>query len=388
MIDRLTLENFTAFRELDIDFSAKINVIIGENGTGKTHLLKAAYAMCDCIDPLINIPPPKSAEIERMLGESFVKIFNPDIRRLGRLVNRTSRQDANITFLSNEQHLLECNFGSRSVSNAKVIKNKEFNRYGFSPVYIPAKEVLSFYRGMRDQDVDQDLLDKLFDATYINLCSQLSCEPAKELPEMLSDPRLGTVYPKITNAIGGQYSLSNETVNFTPGTFVEFQSRKQHKLGDKVESRFMIHNKDFTDPLATSLTAEGFRKIGTLQMLLLNRSINPGGSGPLFWDEPESNMNPKLMKTVVEVLLELSRNGQQIILATHDYIILKWFDLLMDSGKEDHVRYHALYRDEKSGDIRLDSVDDYRALPPNAIADTFNDLTKEQVRRNMGGLGK
>jgi predicted ATPase len=98
-------------------------------------------------------------------------------------------------------------------------------------------------------------------------------------------------------------------------------------------------------------------------------------------------MNPKLMKLLVQILLELSRNGQQIILATHDYVLLKWFDLLMDKGKEDHVCFHALYRD-KSGSITVDSVQDYRAISPNAIADTFNDLTKEQVNKKMGGLGK
>src|SRR5680860_955616 len=88
------------------------------------------------------------------------------------------------------------------------------------------------------------------------------------------------------------------------------------------------------DPLyASSMTAEGFRKVGILHRLLCNGTLNPGVSGPLFWDEPESNLNPKLMKLLVQILLELTRNGQQIILATHDYVLLKWFDLLMDKGK-------------------------------------------------------
>ena len=41
MITHLQLKNFTAFTELAIDFSPGINIIIGENGTGKTQLLKA-----------------------------------------------------------------------------------------------------------------------------------------------------------------------------------------------------------------------------------------------------------------------------------------------------------------------------------------------------------
>jgi predicted ATPase len=94
------------------------------------------------------------------------------------------------------------------------------------------------------------------------------------------------------------------------------------------------------------------------------------------------------MKLLVQIMLELSRNGQQIILATHDYILLKWFDLLMDKKDGDHVLYHALYRDTETGVINVDTVDDYRAISPNAIAETFNDLTKEQVNRKMGRLGK
>ena len=44
MITQLQLKNFTAFSELTIDFSLGINIIIGENSTSKTQLLKAILA--------------------------------------------------------------------------------------------------------------------------------------------------------------------------------------------------------------------------------------------------------------------------------------------------------------------------------------------------------
>ena len=47
MLERITFDKFTAFEKLDIRFSPGINVFTGENGTGKTHILKAAYAACD-----------------------------------------------------------------------------------------------------------------------------------------------------------------------------------------------------------------------------------------------------------------------------------------------------------------------------------------------------
>ncbi|MFI3227721.1 MAG: AAA family ATPase [Clostridia bacterium] len=39
------LQNFTVFNDIEVNFSSGINVIIGENGTGKTHLMKALYSM-------------------------------------------------------------------------------------------------------------------------------------------------------------------------------------------------------------------------------------------------------------------------------------------------------------------------------------------------------
>ncbi len=45
-ITRLELENFTCFAKLDLEFSSGVNVLIGVNGTGKTHILKVLYAAC------------------------------------------------------------------------------------------------------------------------------------------------------------------------------------------------------------------------------------------------------------------------------------------------------------------------------------------------------
>ena len=45
MLKTLELQNFTVFKEATLNFSPGLNVIIGENGTGKSHLLKLGYAM-------------------------------------------------------------------------------------------------------------------------------------------------------------------------------------------------------------------------------------------------------------------------------------------------------------------------------------------------------
>ena len=40
----LRLQNFTAFQDTTFAFVPGINVLVGENGTGKTHVLKVLYA--------------------------------------------------------------------------------------------------------------------------------------------------------------------------------------------------------------------------------------------------------------------------------------------------------------------------------------------------------
>ena len=89
------------------------------------------------------------------------------------------------------------------------------------------------------------------------------------------------------------------------------------------------------------------RKLGLLWLLIRNGTLKPGAV--LFWDEPETNLNPKLYGVVVDVLLELQRIGVQVFLATHDYVILREIDLQAKEG--DKVAFHSLYRSEETGEI-------------------------------------
>jgi ABC-type molybdenum transport system ATPase subunit/photorepair protein PhrA len=45
--EKLTLENFTVFSQAEFEFSPGFNVFIGENGAGKTHVLKVLNAFAN-----------------------------------------------------------------------------------------------------------------------------------------------------------------------------------------------------------------------------------------------------------------------------------------------------------------------------------------------------
>ena len=118
------------------------------------------------------------------------------------------------------------------------------------------------------------------------------------------------------------------------------QKRLLKNLQEVIGGEVVVEGEEFflhveQGKIEFTLLAEGFRKLGLLWLLIRNGSL-PDGS-VLFWDEPETNLNPKMFQTVINVLLELQRSGVQVFFATHDYVILKELDLQMT--EEDAVAF-------------------------------------------------
>ncbi|MBD1998031.1 AAA family ATPase [Leptolyngbya sp. FACHB-541] len=386
MITRLELTDFTVFTKLEVDFSPKINLIVGHNGTGKTHLLKAAYSLCAGATIFKDKPDASKAEIQTAITTKLLRLFTPIEGKLGKLRRYGAKKNAQMQahFALGGQLKLSFHSNSKALT---IQDSTDCSEYQSAAIYIPTKEVLSLIKGISNKEHDPRTVELIFDASYLDLVANLM-RPSYEDPEaeLALDPRFSSIVPMLVNLIGGKYCWEGGDFYFQSGSYEEKadpdRPKGQHAQSyqDSTVARF----KPTKDPVyASSMTAEGFRKIGILHRLLCNGTLNPGVSGPLFWDEPESNLNPKMMKHLVQVLLELSRNGQQIILATHDYVLLKWFDLLMDKGKEDHVRFHALYRDAESQEIRIESMDDYNLISKSAISDTFAELYDADVRRAL-----
>lgn len=307
MIARLELKNFTAFSDLAIDFSPRVNVIIGENGTGKTHLLKAAYAICSCSSLFNEKDKVGKNKIREALTAKLLRLFMPLDNKLGRMYHRGSSEGAKLEVRFASDTKVAVSFGAKSQS-VVLEECENYEHYHDKPLFIPTKEVLSFIKGISAPDSDQATVQNIFDDTYLDLCSSLLVTPSPDKEKKLDfDPRFGTVFPKIVKAIGGRYEFTEGKFCFRQGIYEESTTSDKNKnpysekysYSDKVKTKFVpVKNSE----LSNNMTAEGFRKIGILQQLLATETLNPGISGPLFWDEPESNMNPKLMRLLVEIL--------------------------------------------------------------------------------------
>jgi len=338
-LTRLRFERFTAFEQLDVELSPGINVFVGANGTGKTHLMKAAYSACDI------------SKTKDDLASKLIRVYLPSGRALGRLVKRRKGTTRCFVEVYRGEHKLRVSFSNHSTvaNSATVTGAKEWMADPIESVYIPVKEMLSnapkFHSLYSQRDIHfEEIYDDILTRAYRPMLRGPTDHTRKELLKSLQ------------KIIEGKVTTKEEEF---------FLSNRQGNL-------------EFT------LLAEGMRKLGLLWLLIQNGTLLNGSI--LFWDEPGANLNPKLFGPLIEILLELQRNEVQIFLATHDYVILKELDLLRKPN--DKILFHSLYRDEKTREIAVRSTDEYLKIHPNTIADTFSDLYNREIERTLSNIVK
>jgi ABC-type lipoprotein export system ATPase subunit len=332
----MELKNFTAFSELNLEFSRGINIFIGANGTGKTHILKLLYAACDI------------TRSKKEFSEKLDSIFMPYEGRFGRLAHRkTVSVNASINlFRSNEKLCANFSNHTKTSTGVKVTGETSWNRKRIECAYIPVKEMLAHAPGFRSlysgrhiqfEEIYYDIVDR----AYLPLLKGPIDNDRKRLLQ------------NIEKAIEGKVT--------TKGEF------------------FFLKNPQ--GELEFSLLAEGLRKLALLWLLIQNGTLLSGTI--LFWDEPEANINPRIMGLIVEILLELQRLGIQVFLTTHDFVILKEFDLRRKS--HDSIIFHSLYRNSEAQNICVHSVEHYLDIHPNTLSDTFADIYDRDIERAFKG---
>jgi hypothetical protein len=314
MIKSLRIKGFTLFHQAKLDFVPGINVVIGSNGTGKSHVLKLAYTAARWSHEMAlraaKQGRPDKATLQKELGGKLVRVFRPD--QLGRLASRSqgrNRAEIEVTFTSSPKAAFKFSFATNSSTDVSLdTPPGEFLEGG--AVFFPTKEMLSMFPGFTA------LYDNVaieIDETYADLCRALAL-PLLKGPRFREIDRLLAPLEKI---LGG--AIRNE--------------RGRFYLVQKGSGKFEI-----------SLVAEGFRKLGTVAYLLGNGTLS--AQSVLFWDEPETNLNPAYMKEVARMIVSLAENGTQVILATHSLFMLRELSLAQTNVRR---RFFAL--SEKSSDL-------------------------------------
>lgn len=328
-LKQLRIQNFTVFGEANLEFATGLNVVVGTNGAGKTHVLKLAYSV---IDVSFKAPnggkKPAAVQLQTDLATKLFRVFKPD--RLGRLVSRSrpGREKAEVqcAFSPPEDNL---DFLFHTASELEVtIKKTPTAWIDKRPVYLPTRELLTIYPGFVSLYENSEIP---FEETWRDTCSLLGFPLAR-------GPREKTIkklLEPLEVAMGGKVELK------------EPQGFYLNQDGVKTE----MH-----------LVAEGFRKVATIARLIANGQLID--KGYLFWDEPESNLNPKIVKVVAKTILELCKVGIQVFVATHSLFLMREFDILLRRKFKDvKSRFFGLHPGNDGVTVQQgDSVDDIGSI--------------------------
>jgi predicted ATPase len=217
-----------------------------------------------------------------------------------------------------------------------------------SNIYIPEKDILEHAQGLLTF-IEQKQTG--FSEIYRNFLIAAQDIPTQEQSEMQR-----SIGQKIAAIIGGDICWDKGDGSFytmkTDGSRVPF-----------------------------AYEASGFKRLGFLGLLVACGQLEPGSV--LFWDEPENSLNPELIPVLVDILLELSRNGVQIFLATHSELLASYFAVNRVSG--DEVLFLSLYKD---GDqIKADTNDRFDLLEPNNLTKEPVKLYEKEIEKGLGGNG-
>ncbi len=352
MFTDVHLKNFAAFSDFQWSGHGQINVVVGENDTGKSHLLKVLYAIAKTVETnaarKAGNPeaPPEPNAFNNKLRWTFQP---PNLSALIKKGAKSLRIEAQLAGKS-----YTCSYTKPrpqpGVERPKLlILATGFTKdaaIDMSAVFLPPKEVLTIFAAIEISRSTYEIYG--FDDTYYDLLKLLRVPPTQGdiAPELL------TIADGLDEFVGGQIvrkGLSDEFV---------FQ-RGEHV---------------YTMPQ----TADGIKKIGLLTNLIKNRSLTKGTI--LFLDEPETNLHPRAISVFTKMLFRLAQAGVQIYLATHSYFVLKQLEILAKRHQMS-IPFCSLVRSGE--DIEAQFSDMRDGMPENPIIDESLRLYEEGYNVDM-----
>jgi energy-coupling factor transporter ATP-binding protein EcfA2 len=322
------LQSFGPFSDFRWSEHGRVNVVVGENDTGKSYLLRALYAIAKSVE-LVATRKGEHADAERVLMDKLRWTFqwSPDVGALVRKGAATSRIEARF---AGRDHVFEI-----LVNGPPNLCNVAFHPQvgaATNVVFLPPKEVLTIFAAIAvSRDIHQIYG---FDDTYNDLVKLLRIPPTQ-----------GDVSPELSRII-------TDLEAFYGGQIV--------KKGITDEFVFVRGDASYGMPA----TADGIKKLGILAALLKSRSIDK--ESIVFVDEPETNLHPRAISVLTTLLFRLGQAGVQVYLATHSYFVLKQLEILAKQHHES-VPFCSLLR--RGEDIEARFADLREGMPDNPIID-------------------
>jgi len=368
MLKSLRLENFTVFPSAQFDFSPGINAFVGENGTGKTHLLKVAYCLDRAWSDLTGKPFTVSKKrTEVYFEERLLTLFQ--VSHLSRLVRRGQGR----LELEGQVYGIIPTIDINSQGNSDSRPSSVLKHHGQPLDWKIFLEHQDFNFGYREWNLMALLTDAILDAANSDACVLKSVfVPSKEIVSLYDG--LAGLLERYEIKLDATYrdllpTINSPELNRLPDWFEDVFREIEGELGimklDETRLVFVDKGKVKTE---APMMAEGFRKLALLMYLVRHGAIEEGGT--LFWDEPEANLNLRLIAKLAKILVALASHGIQVNFATHSLFFLKEIDLqlkIASAKNKVSARFFAL-ADDGSG-VQVSAGDSLEEIEPIVALD-------------------
>jgi len=306
MINSVQLKNFGPLTEIDWQNLGPINLVIGNNGCGKSFLLKGIYSAVRTLEIYKRGNNPNSAA--DILFEKLYWTFQA--KKLGDLVSKPGEVPLLFNMAIDQQHF-SYSFGKDTSKTINSIENLAMPRASRS-IYLPSKESLSLHNIILNSREHNQVFG--FDDTYFDLAKALQTS-IYSINLNLSISRMASTSSKTVHA--DQSVIRESSFEIERGKLedmldgrIEFDESEKCWYFKKGRQRFDI-----------GVTAEGIKKIAILDTLLGNGYLNE--QSIVFIDEPESALHPEAISKLLDVISLLAKQGLQFFIASHSYAVVK-----------------------------------------------------------------
>lgn len=332
MLKTLKIRNVTAFKTAEISFASGLNVITGENGTGKSHVLKFAYSlMASMWQPQKKKPPAKGKDaLQASASAKLVGVLQAE--SLGRLARK--KQVSSELELVFDETADDCAVSFSAESEAVTFRKLPERWQPKAPVFFPTRELMTLSPYFAAVDAEHSLG---YEETYRDACALLRAP----VPRGAKSRPMQGLLNEIEAALGGKVVLDRN-------------------------GRFYLCTAG-QDAREMSLVLEGHRKLAMLFQLVNNGSLQ--NKGYLFWDAPEVGLHPKLIRLVARILLELCQSGVQVFIATHSLFLLRELSILLGTKQYQKVPRRIIGLQPSDGETTVEAVDSADALTGLSMLD-------------------
>lgn len=322
MIRKLTVDGFTVFpTATSLTLEPGINILVGGNGSGKSHLMKLAYALCKWGSSGSRKELPVAWAEEKRLRQLLLRVF-----ALRDLADLTARDAAPCT----------------ATVRASLMGDK---------VPLGSAEIaFTFHSGGEEDGLTlQSIPDRVLSDNAVFLA------PREVLSIFPIYTQAGRRYPELLDSAGWDLctALENEDCPALPSALAHVLRQIESMLHGKLirrNGRFFLQRQG-EQPLELTLAAEGFKRLGTLGLLIANGSVRSGTT--LFWDEPEMNLHATHLPLLVGIMLGLCRAGVQVILSTHSLFLLREITIQLTDTRNRNVarRFFGLQAGRRGSEV-------------------------------------